>query len=315
MFAPAATAAPLAPDAKPPAAAAPTAPDIRERTLSVRTMRSKGGLDYTIFISAPKGPPPPGGFPVLYVVDGNAWFGLAAEVARLNEIEGGPSIVVGVGYAVHTLYDDARRNQDFTVGPPPAPPPGSAGAHYGGAPAFIDFLRHDLRDAVGKAYKIDPARQSLFGHSLGGWFALHVLFTAPDAFSTVVVASPAIWWDDKTLMAEEQAFAAKPPKNPPKVLITIGGFEQQLGPADTALMTKMYALNPAAFHGATLDQALAAIRASQAAHRMVDRAREMADLVRAAGVPADFAVFDGENHRSEVPAALSRALPLTLKSP
>ena len=290
-------------------------PDIRERNLTTRIIHSKEGLDYTIFISAPEGPTPPGGFPVLYVLDANAWFGLAAEIARLNELEGGPSIVVGVGYPVHTLYDDLRRNHDFTLGPPLAPERSSAGSKFGGAAAFLDFLRHDLRDAVGKAYAINSHRQTLFGHSLGGYFVLHALFVQPDAFATFVAASPAIWWDDITLKAEEKTFTShfQSGSARPSVLITVGGLEQELGAADAELITKMYSMNRAAFGGGTLDQTLARIRESQAKNRMIDNARAMADRIKTSGVNADFVVFDGDNHRTEVPSALSRTLPLALK--
>ncbi|HEY2533567.1 MAG TPA: alpha/beta hydrolase-fold protein [Xanthobacteraceae bacterium] len=289
-------------------------PDIRERSLTTRIVRSKAGLNYTIFISAPAGPAPHGGFPVFYVLDANAWFGLAAETARLNELESGPSIVVGVGYPVRTLYDGPRRNFDFTLGPPLRPQPGTAGAKFGGADAFLDFLRHDLRDEIATSYPIDRHRQSLFGHSLGGYFVLHALLTAPDAFATYVAASPAIWWDDSKLKDEEKAFAVKSRSGgQPDVLVTVGGLEQELGAADTALITKLYAVNPAAFEGATLEQALAHLRESQAKDRMIDNAREMASRLKAAGVNASFVVFEGENHRTEVSSALARALPLALK--
>jgi hypothetical protein len=306
--------------ADPPAApqaqvATMTLPDIRERFLTTRIVRSKQGLDYTIFISAPDGAPPAGGFPVLYVLDANAWFGLAGEIARLNEIEFGPSIVVGVGYPVHTLYDELRRDHDFTLGPPVRPQPASAGAKFGGAAEFLDFLRHELRDAIGKTYPINPRRQALFGHSLGGYFVLHALFTAPDAFATFVAASSAIWWDDAALKAEEKAFIANTRSGPqPQVLVTVGGLEQELGAADRALITTMYARNPAAFGGATLEQTLDRIRDSQVTkNRMIDNAREMAARLKAAGMPVKFVVFEGENHRTEVPEALTRAVPLWLR--
>lgn len=290
-------------------------PDIRERILTTRIIRSKPGLDYTIFISAPEGAPPSGGFPVLYVLDANAWFGLAAQIARLDELEDGPSIVVGVGYPVHTLYDDPRRNYDFTLGPPLTPQLASAGSKFGGAAAFLDFLRHELRDAVGKTYPINTRRQSLFGHSLGGYFVLHALFAEPHAFATYVAASPAIWWDDTALKAEEKAFTThfRAGGARPTVLITVGGLEQELGAADAALVTKMYSMNRAAFGGATLDQTLAHFRESQARDRMIDNAREMADRLKTSGVNASFVLFEGDNHRTEVPSALSRTLPLALK--
>ena len=46
---------------------------------------------------------------------------------------------------------------------------------------------------------------------------------------------------------------------------------------------------------------------------MIDNAREMADRLKASGVKASFVVFEADNHRTEVPSALSRTLPLALK--
>jgi predicted alpha/beta superfamily hydrolase len=296
-------------------------PDIRARTLVTRILRSKEGLDYTIFISAPDGAPPPGGFPVLYVLDANAWFGAAAEIVRLNEIESGPAIVVGVGYPIRTMHDARRRGHDFTLGAPLAPQGAYAGTDFGGADAFLEFLKGDLRSEIGKAYPIDPGRQSLFGHSLGGYFVLHALFTAPEAFFAYIAASPAIWWDDKALAAEEQAFLSRPGLSRPgakprtQVLITVGGLEQQLGEADVKLMTKLYAANPGAFGGATLAATLAEIRKGQAKDGMIDRARDLAGRLKHAGVPVSFALLADENHRSSVPTALSRTMPLALAEP
>jgi hypothetical protein len=97
------------------------------------------------------------------------------------------------------------------------------------------------------------------------------------------------------------------------VLITVGGLEQQLGAADAGLIAKMYSMNPADFGGSSLDQSLARVRESQAKDRMIDNAGEMADRLKSSGTSVDFVVFEGENHRTEVPSALSRTLALALK--
>jgi predicted alpha/beta superfamily hydrolase len=298
--------------AKPAPAGAYRMPAIRHRQLTTRIVRSGEGLDYTIFVSAPEGPPPPGGFPVIYVLDANAWFGAAAEIARLNELEGGPAIVVGVGYPVDTLYDPPRRAHDFTLGPPVTPQSSYAGADFGGADAFLRFLRVTLRDDIGRSFEINRRRQTLFGHSLGGYFVLHALFSQPDAFDVFVAASPAIWWDAEALAKEEARFEAAPPNPGPRVLITVGGSEQELSPADVALFHRLYAQNPAVFGGKTLEATLAETRRGLAKDRMVDNAREVADRLGKAGVQAQFAPFPGENHRSEVPSALSRTMGLAL---
>lgn len=296
--------------AAPPARALPS---VRPRQTETVSLKSAEGLDYRIFLSAPEGPPPAGGFPVIYVLDANAWFGLAAEVTRLYELEGGPAIVVGIGYPVNSLYAPQRRGQDFTLGAPVGGETAAyAGTTFGGADAFLKFLRGPLRDTIGNKYPIDRARQSLFGHSLGGYFVLHVLLTQPDSFHAYTAASPAIWWDPARLAAEEKIVAARPAAARPPVLVTVGGAEQKLGPADEKLFRRMHAANPAAFGGKGIEDILAGMRKEMSESGMVDHARSQAERLRAMGFPVDFTLYEEENHRSSVPPALMRSMPLFL---
>lgn len=294
------------------AAAAPAAlPSVLQRNTKTEIVQSAEGLDYRIFISAPVGPPPPQGFPVLFVLDANAWFGISAEITRLYELEGGPAIVVGVGYPVDSLYAPHRRAHDFTKSAPVTGELGPyKGADFGGADGFIDFLRQDLRDHIGQLYEIDQSRQSLFGHSLGGYFVLYALLTQPDAFAAYVAGSPAIWWDPAILnTAIEAATDLDESVLTQSVLLTAGGAEQELGAADANLLRKMHAQNPAMFGGKPIDEVLAEARQNLRQSGMVDNARDFAEKLADIGIPADFVVFDNENHRSSVPSALSRAMP------
>ncbi len=175
--------------------------------------KSNGGETYRIFVSFPKGEPPAGGYPVLYIIDGNAYFASFAETRRLLEYaEKGKMLVVGVGYPTEEAYD-ARRTADFLFPVPTEGPPAQAksqpGATNTGRDKFLDFLTGKLRSEIGKRYKINPDRQSLFGHSFGGLFALHTLYTRPDAFQSIVAASPSLEWNVQDLLREERAFAAK----------------------------------------------------------------------------------------------------------
>src|SRR5262249_23753457 len=149
------------------------------------------------------GPAPDTGFPVIYVVDGNAWEPLAADIARLNELELGPAIVVGIGYPTEALFDNARRTYDLT---PPGPTPATvaaAGLKSGRAATFLQFIERVVKPTVQSGSKIDSHRQVLFGHSLGGLFAVYVLLTRPDAFTSYVAASPSIWWSDRSVLQSE----------------------------------------------------------------------------------------------------------------
>jgi predicted alpha/beta superfamily hydrolase len=175
--------------------------------------RSDGGETYRIFVSFPKAEAPAGGYPVLYLLDGNAYFASFAETRRLLEYaDKGKVLVVGVGYPTDDAYD-ARRTADFLFPVPTEVPPAQAksqpNATNTGRDKFLDFLTGKLRAEIGKRYKVDPDRQSLFGHSFGGLFALHALYARPGAFQSIVAASPSLEWNVQDLLREERVFAAK----------------------------------------------------------------------------------------------------------
>lgn len=174
-------------------------------------MASASGEIYRIFVSFPASSvePPAGGFPVLYVLDGNAMFAGFAETRRMQEWQDvGKSIIVGVGYPTDQAYDN-RRLFDFTGNTPPPPPWDKelASLRRGGDKLFLDFLTGELRTEIGKRYKINPHRQSLFGHSLGGLFAINALYSKPDAFHAIIAASPTLFWHGNEMFVKEQQFA------------------------------------------------------------------------------------------------------------
>lgn len=196
-----------------PAAAHPAEPAYAMPQTRMFETKSDGGETYRIFVSYPKGEPPAGGYPVLYVIDGNAYFASFAETRRLLEYaEKGKALVVGVGYPTDEAYD-ARRTADFLFPVPTAGPPAQAKsdptATNTARDKFLAFLTGKLRTEIGQRYKIDPDRQSLFGHSFGGLFALHALYARPDAFQSIVAASPSLEWNVQDLLREERAFAAR----------------------------------------------------------------------------------------------------------
>ena len=82
------------------------------------TLRSAAGKDYRIFVAVPDGKPPAAGFPVLYLLDGNAYFVAAADAMReqstfasMSQVQ--PLIVVGVGYPGDQPLNGERRGFDF----------------------------------------------------------------------------------------------------------------------------------------------------------------------------------------------------------
>jgi predicted alpha/beta superfamily hydrolase len=200
---------------------------------------SKGGLEYRVFVAAPAGKAPEGGFPVIYHTDGLGNF-LALHAALRRQSPGGDAgaVLVGVGYPGDgEKAFAARRTLDLT--PPTSeewlkslPRGGPPTGKTGGNDAFLAFLEDELKPVIEKKHPIDRTRQALFGHSFGGLFALHVLFNKPDAFQTYLASSPSIWWNDRSLLAEEKAFVEKYADTGVKarLLVTVGTWEQTAGP-------------------------------------------------------------------------------------
>ena len=192
------------------------------------------GETYRIYVSKPPGDAPQGGFPVLYVLDGNAMFAGFAEARRIQGVYDDDLeqlIVVGIGYPNEELYD-GRRLGDFT---PPIKSPILQELYKeypsGKRDQFEAFLMHKLRPEISRRYDINPLRESLYGHSLGGLFALHMVYTSPGTFHTVIAASPTIWWDDQSILAEERDFRAGLEKNPSngsrvRIEILVGELEE-----------------------------------------------------------------------------------------
>lgn len=265
-----------------------------------RTVQSTAtGREHRIFIAWPDSPPPAAGFPVIYLLDANAWFGVVVETARVlaGRPEGtgvGPAIIVGLGYPTEKPFDQTRRALDYTPAGPDSPSPG--GREFGGADAFLRFIEDEVKPAIARDFSVDPSRQVLIGHSYGGLFVLHVLFTAPAAFQNYVAISPSIWWGNRSLLAAEPQFPAKlaaaaAPDNPRGVFFAVGEFEQSPDPARTTSPERIEKLRQ---------------------NRMVDNARELAArLASLPGAPlrVQFTEFPGENHGSVVPGAITRALP------
>jgi predicted alpha/beta superfamily hydrolase len=148
---------------------------------------------------------------VLYLLDGNACFPLAwhALQALQERLPAARELaLVGIGYPAAVRIDVQRRYHDLTPPTPAERMQGRSGVTTGGQEVFLDFIEHDLRPAIAQRLAVDPQRQALFGHSLGGLLTLHALYTRPHLFQTWLAADPSLWWDGGSILREEQAFLA-----------------------------------------------------------------------------------------------------------
>lgn len=246
---------------------------------------SAGGREYRISVAMPAASPPPDGFPVIYLLDANSVFGTMVEAMRVQggrpeKTGGAPAVIVGIGYRTDAPFA-ASRYYDFTLPADdselPVRPNGSPWPEHGGAESFLAFIEDELKPAVESEYPIDRSRRTLFGHSLGGLFVLHTLFTKPSAFRTYVAGSPSIHWNKAQLRREEEQFHSL--------------LERE--PFDAALMVAAGELENTHKSGMNRN-----------AKELAERLSVLADR----GLRVEFKEFEGEGHISVLPVLVNRAI-------
>ena len=141
----------------------------------------------------------------IFILDGGLTFGLFSTITRCMQWGGElpPSLVVGVGYENETeAYEEDYRLFDLT----PADPNYVNYDGYispdkvGGGDAFRKFLVDVLLPLIYEEYDVDQDNSVLFGHSLGGLFALNTMLEEPDSFKNILALSPSIWFADRSLL-------------------------------------------------------------------------------------------------------------------
>lgn len=259
----------------------------------------RADADYQLWIAKPI----PGAFPfsneplgVLYVLDANLLFGTAVEMTRLmSQLYGElpPILIVGIAYSTNDPVIQAElRTRDFT---PTTIDYGSMNGSFPGAPTptlpadrrsgrseqFLQFLIHEVKPLVSNKYNVSESGSTLFGSSFGGLFTAYTLLNHPDAFDAYIAVSPALWWDNRTVL--------------------------------TDLKTKLPLLEPV---DSTLFLAVGADEERSdipnlAQFRMISNLREFAESFQALST-GNFKlttfVAEGESHTTVIPVALTRAL-------
>ncbi len=282
-----------------------------------RLMRaSAGGREYRIMVFTPEADPPPAGYPAIYLLDANAVFGTMAEAVRLQsrrpEKTGvAPAVIVGIGYPTASPFAP-ERYYDFTLSASeaelPSRPGGQGWPEQGGADLFLKFIEEDLQPWVDREYGIDRGRRTIFGHSLGGLFVLHTLFSRPSLFRKYVAGSPSIHWNERLLLEEERQFVSR--LNGPKGLQGpngLSGLNGSQGPSGSK----------GANEGEINVDLLLAAGERERSHKsgMNDNARKLFARLSACsehGVNVSFKEFEDEGHISVLPVLISRALRFAL---
>jgi len=156
-------------------------------------------------------------YPVLYVLDGDIAFGMAASIARYLQIGANipEVIVVGIGYGSLTKSVAKKRHRDYRP------------TETGGAKIFLKFLNEELIPYIDANYRTNSGDRTINGYSLGGLFALYTLFTRPESFDNYIIGSPNLSWDDYSIFDYEENSLDKIGDMPINIFISIGSEESE----------------------------------------------------------------------------------------
>ena len=213
-------------------------------------------------------------FPVVYVLDANIMFAMAAQTAWLMILgeELPEMIMVGIGHPVGSVLADLAAAQNYSEDRMRHLTPTAVESRGGGgAEKFLGFIRDQLIPYVDSNYPTNPEDRTLVGDSLGGLFSLYALLQHPETFNRYIAGSPALGWDDGVIFQHERELVERPSSLPVKLFMSICSHE----------------------------------------HPVVTGVEEMAETLKSrnyTGLELTFVMFDNETHRSVVGQTLSRGL-------
>jgi enterochelin esterase-like enzyme len=153
----------------------------------------------------------PSGYGVIYQTDiwkinyvDNFQTGMTSK-----EIEN--AVVVGIDYIDSDINGETDRQRDLAERPD----------------LFYKFIRYDLIPYIDSAYNTNNSR-TLVGHSFGGYFSLYAFCQNrlnDFVFTSVVSASPSIWWNNYNINTYENSLSGSSKCLPVNLYLSVGSLE------------------------------------------------------------------------------------------
>ena len=164
---------------------------------------------------------------MIYVLDGDLLFGMAAGLTPLTQwLAGVPEvIVVGIRYDMES-YDQwvQLRERDFKIPEVRDAPPDSA------ADRFLDALTQEMLPFIEANYRTVPSDRALYGYSSSGFFVLYALFHRPEIFRRYLAGSGDLYIAHPYVIQHGARLAARDAANPLQLYLSAGELEEDQFP-------------------------------------------------------------------------------------
>jgi predicted alpha/beta superfamily hydrolase len=171
--------------------------------------------------------------PLILCLDGAWTAGTVRDATRIMSMSGeSPEAIVAALSFTDDSMSDYLRSRARWFCPTEWVPPEETGVKdiqaedTGQALTYLAFIRDQVLPRLSDEWRVSETW--LVGHSFSGLFGLRVLFSEPELFDKYLLASPSIWWDDRTMLDIEADFAAAHHDLAARVFLTAGQDENML---------------------------------------------------------------------------------------
>jgi predicted alpha/beta superfamily hydrolase len=180
-------------------------------------------------------------YATIYLLDANFHFGLVTELTRYMALDGElpETLVVGVGYpsrrSLKATSDRAFLLRSYDLTPIRDLSEETMVGKWlkvkkvatGGAESLVSMLRDQLMPFIERRYRSDSTRRVIVGHSFGGLFTLHALFSDHRLFKGYVAASPSLWYGERIMFRREEDYAGHHSRLPVHLFLAAGDREDE----------------------------------------------------------------------------------------
>lgn len=166
-------------------------------------------------------------YPVVYVLDGDLFFGMAAGLTPLAHwfLRAPEAIVVGISYGMESYEQWVQlRERDFKIPEVQDAPPDSA------ANLFLDALTQEIVPFIEANYRTIPSDRCLYGYSSSGFFVLYALFHQPDFFQRYLSGSGDLYIAYPYVIQHGAQLAARNAATPIHLYLSAGELEEDQFP-------------------------------------------------------------------------------------